>query len=326
MDDWKLATSLLDRFEQGEIELPGEAQELVAALFRACGYPVTDTGFVESDRGADLFLDALVEGTPTRVAVEVKYRGRAADEASIAQLLAMRESNHVGRVIVVSRAGFTSSALRLARDNGVGIVDLLSPSDLRNWLAKHAPNHERRSSVELLIRTAMKALARQIAETPWELASVEWRDLERVLREVFEQLGFRTKLTRPGKDGGFDLELALSTETGEATYLVEVKHWADQKPGPKHLEKLVEVTASRQATGGVLLSTSGFSGTFYKGFARISAPIRIGDGAKVVALCKTYFRFSSEIWMEEPNPVELLLEGTQQPVSSIVVRRDHPSQ
>jgi hypothetical protein len=63
-------------------------------------------------------------------------------------------------------------------------------------------------------------------------------------------------LTRPGKDGGFDLELS-STEGGQKrVYLVEVKHWTDQKPGPAHLKKIISVTASKRADGGLLLSTS----------------------------------------------------------------------
>lgn len=83
---------------------------------------------------------------------------------------------------------------------------------------------------------------------PDELATVEWRDLERLLREVFEGIGFHVILTRPSKDGGFDLELTATERGQKQVYLVEVKHWSEQKPGTVHVRKLIKVTASRKAT------------------------------------------------------------------------------
>lgn len=311
MADWDLASSLLDRFENGEIAYPADAERLIAEVFRACGHAVFDTGFVESERGADLFLETRIEGARRQIAVEVKYRGHAAERASIAQLLAMRESQQIDRVLVVSRAGFTVDALRLAQEKGVGLVDLQAPRDLRNWLTKHAPQAERDGPLEQIIREAMRAIARHIAEVPQSLADVEWRDLERVLREVFDGLGFDTKLTRSGKDGGFDLELTIETSSGKNIYLVEVKHWSKQKPGPKHLDKLVEVTASRGAASGLLLSTSGFTRTFYQGLATTAAPVRIGDGGKVAALCQTYVRLGNALWTREPSLEQILFEGTR---------------
>lgn len=313
MADWKRASEMLDRFERDEKLYPADAEKLVAEVFRACGHPVADCGFVESDRGVDMFLETKVDGAPHRISVEVKYSRGPAGEASVRQLLAFREQTPIDRAMIVSRSGFTSGALRLAADSGVGLIDLLSPRDLRNWLQKHAPQAQPDKSAEIIIRGAMKALAKLIAEHPEQLAKLEWRDLERVLREAFEGLGFDTKLTRSGKDGGFDLELSMLKDGTKAVYLVEVKHWTDQKPGPQHLKKLVHVTASKQATAGVLLSTSGFTKTLYEGFAKLSAPVRLGDGAKVVSLCQAYYRLDSALWIEAKDLEETLFEGTLKP-------------
>ena len=81
------------------------------------------------------------------------------------------------------------------------------------------------SPVEFIVREAMRTLAGEIARNPDSLNQIEWRDLERVLREVFEELGFDTELTRPGKDGGFDLKLTCVEDQITSTFLVEVKHW-----------------------------------------------------------------------------------------------------
>lgn len=313
MTDWTRASALLDRFERDGAMVPADAEKLISEIFRACGHIVTDSGFAESDRGVDLFIETDLDGAAQRIAVEVKYGSGPAGEKSIHQLLAFRQVEHVHRTMIVARAGFTPSALRLAAENGVGVIDLLSPSDLRNWLAKHAPGAKTGASAELIIRTAMKALARLIAVAPKELAKLEWRELEKVLREVFEGIGFDTSLTRAGKDGGFDLELTAINNGETATYLVEVKHWVDQKPGPNHLKKLVHVAASKKATGALLLSTSGFTTTLYEGFAEISTPVRLGDGAKVVSLCKAFYRLESALWVEARDLEDTLFADTLSP-------------
>lgn len=313
MGDWDRASALLERFERDERTCPADAEKLIAEVFRACGHEVTDTGFAASGHGVDMFLETKFDGEPQRISVEIKYSRGPAREASIRQVLAFREHTHIQRAMIVSRSGFTAGALRLANENGVGVIDLLSPDDLRNWLVKHAPQSKPDRSAEIIVRGAMKALAKLIAEHPDQLATLEWRDLERVLREVFEGLGFDTKLTRSGKDGGFDLELAMLKDAAKTVYLVEVKHWTHQKPGPTHLKKLVEVTASKQAAAGLLLSTSGFATTLYKGFAKLSAPVRLGDGSKVVSLCQVYYRLDSALWVEASDLEEALFEGTLKP-------------
>lgn len=313
MPDWNRASELLKRFEQDEKIYPADAEKLIAEVFLACGYPVTDTGFAESDHGVDMFLETKLDGEPQRISVDVKYSRGPAREASVRKLLAFRDHVLIRRALIISRSGFTPGALRLADEAGVGLVDLLSPNDLRNWLSKHAPQRKPDQPAEVIIRGAMKALAKLIAEHPEQLATLEWRDLERVLREVFEGLGFDTKLTRPGRDGGFDLELGMLKDGHKAVYLVEVKHWTGQKPGPMHLRKLVQVTASKQVAAGLLLSTSGFTKTLYQGFAKLSAPVRLGDGSKVVSLCQAYYRLDSALWIEAKDLEEALFEGTLKP-------------
>jgi hypothetical protein len=95
--------------------------------------------------------------------------------------------------------------------------------------------------VAKLLRRAMQGLASIIAAQPQELINVEWRDLERLLFEVFEGLGFDTTLTRPAKDGGFDLRLVADG----FTYFVEVKHWAERsKVGEGIVSRFTEFVIS----------------------------------------------------------------------------------
>lgn len=126
-----------------------------------------------------------------------------------------------------------------------------------------------------------------------------------MLREVFEGLGFETELTRSTKDGGFDLRLT----TNGATYLVEVKHWSDQKVGPKAVSKLQLVVSEEGAAGGILLATGGFTNTVFEGFLEIP-PINLGDGGKILGLCKAYYRQGTQLWQPDTDLAALLLEDT----------------
>ncbi len=156
----------------------------------------------------------------------------------------------------------------------------------------------------------MRAVAERLAQNPDEIRTLEWRDLERVLREVFEGMSFDTTLTRSGKDGGFDLSLEAEEQGEKQLYLVEVKHWSEQKPGKKELRKLVRVTARERADRGILISSSGFSASVYQGFTEAErASVALGGRDKITALCRTYYRLGNELWTADESLREQLLSG-----------------
>jgi predicted Mrr-cat superfamily restriction endonuclease len=305
------ALALLDQFEAGEFVAPVDAERLIVEVFEACGQLVTEKGFVQSNGAIDCFVRTNIDGTPQTIGIDVKIRRDPVGIDSILQLLELTTSGRFDRTMIVSRSGFSKGALRHAETAGLGQIDLFAPADIRNWLSKQVAPEDANKTYDRIVRRAMQELACLIAERPEVLSKIEWRELEKVLRETFEGIGFDTRLTRPGKDGGFDLELS-STEFGQKqTYLVEVKHWADQKPGALHLKKFISVTASKRATGGLLLSTSGFSGTIYSGITEFTSPVRLGEGAKIVALCRTYYRLQSALWVADSTIQEMLLSGTR---------------
>ena len=154
-----------------------------------------------------------------------------------------------------------------------------------------------------------------IARHPEALYRTEWRDLERVLREAFESIGFKTELTRPAKDGGFDLRLTFTDNGQEAMYLVEVKHWsAPSRPGDKILKDFVKVVAHERAKGGVLLSTSGFTQNVAEGLTELERQsVRLGNDQKLISLCKTYHKIDSEIWIADQHLSTLLHDLTVEP-------------
>lgn len=158
------------------------------------------------------------------------------------------------------------------------------------------------------VRVFSRALALALAQSPGALAEIEWRDLERVLAEVCEGLGFRTILTRSGKDGGFDLEVEADGER----YLIEVKHWsAPSLVGAGLISQFAEVVVSQSAARGLLLSSSGFRPAVLAERLEVTPQkVALGDGHKIIGLCQRYARATGMLWQPETDLAEFLFEGT----------------
>lgn len=154
-----------------------------------------------------------------------------------------------------------------------------------------------------IVRNFMQQLARRIAAEPHELLLVEWRDLERLLSEVFEGLGYLVVLTRPIKDGGFDLRL----ETDGNVYFVEVKHWSEPSKVGRGIVNRFTETVIANGGRGLLLSTSGFtSDVIQRRMAVTTYPVMLGDKMKILSLCRFYAKTETGVWVRERSPGELL--------------------
>ena len=166
-----------------------------------------------------------------------------------------------------------------------------------------------------IVTDFVQKLVEEIAKYPRSLVNLEWRDLERVLAEVFDGLGFNTELTRSGKDGGFDIKVDIEDESGSSTILIEVKHWmkSGKKPGAPILKAFVEVIAKMENnnTSGLLLSSSGFTNGVLRKRSEIERKIvRLGNSDKIISLCTHYVESKNGIWVEETPLGDVLLSGT----------------
>lgn len=172
-----------------------------------------------------------------------------------------------------------------------------------------------RLSVGFIVKKAMAELVKAVAKSPTQLATVEWRDLERVLGQAFEGLGFDTKVTRPARDGGFDIELSCTHEGATRRFLVEVKHWmgCGNRPSRKIVEAFLDVIARDVGVErGLLLSTSGFTATAAQRRSAVEhKKVALGGHEKVIAICQQYVRCESGLFIPDPQLLpELLFAGT----------------
>lgn len=160
--------------------------------------------------------------------------------------------------------------------------------------------------VAAIVRCLMRELIREIDAHPKELAAVEWRDLERLLFEVLEGLGYKTELTRSAKDGGYDLRL----EAEGSVYFVEVKHWSERsKVGIGIVNRFTEIVVA-QGGEGLLISTSGFTSEVVKGRIEVSRyPVLLGSHLKVLSLCRCYVQNETGLWVRTGGLRDALFEG-----------------
>jgi len=305
------ALVLVDRFEAAARGREEEAAHVLQRILVECGFWVNAQRSPLIDRkGVDMSFTGRLEDRDENVGVILKGGRGPVSGQTVYRALDLSRAEF-DRVLLVSTGGFSNLALDRSNTDRLGRVDLLTPEDLRNWLRRHTtPPDESRPCIEI-IRAGMQELARRLGERPEELADISWLDLERVLREVFEGLGFATELTRPAGDGGFDLR--LTDERGQVV-LVEVKHWmAPSRPGRSALRRLIQVTANEGASSGLLLSSSGFTKTIYEGLLEVGPPVRLGDGSKITSLCRAYARLGTELWQPVGRLRDGLFEGTREP-------------
>lgn len=177
-----------------------------------------------------------------------------------------------------------------------------------------APTIDPAKKLELILRPAMQKIARTVAEDPSCLQHMEWRDVERMLREVFERLGFATELTRSTKDGGFDLRLEFDNQGETAIFLVEVKHWinSNKKPGANEINALFDVIVrSSDSSGGLLLSSTGFTKGTLCGRTEIQQQtIRLGGEEKIVSLCQDYLQSDTGLLAPTTDLARVLIQCT----------------
>lgn len=185
--------------------------------------------------------------------------------------------------------------------------------ELWNWIDETLPESEEEtklSKVVAAITNLSKQLARLIASDPKGLEDLEWRDMERMLAEVFQGLGFDVTLTPSSKDGGKDLILECFVQGDKHSYVIEVKHWrSGQRVGKRYISDFINVVAHENRDGGLYLATYGYSGDVFEALTEVDRQsIKLGVDKKVISLCRTYIKAESGVWLAPSMLSDLLFE------------------
>lgn len=201
----------------------------------------------------------------------------------------------------------------LKRNNPTDI-EIITIYDLDNWVSnfKQLLSKEEVNEVQILIRELSRKFISLIARNPDYLMDLEWRDIERTLTELFNQIGFNATLTPGSKDGGKDVVLECAINNKKKSYIIEIKHWrSGQKVGQKAVKEFTQVIIAEKRTKGLYLSTFGYTENYLESLTKIERrKINFGDKEKIVELCETYEKIKNGIWI--PVPLEnILFENTK---------------
>ena len=308
--------SALERIEAASLDVPAfEVEKLVIAtlepLLQADGYSI------RSYFGFDLLAERQPSGKhPGEVlGIEIKHSTmhRPVSLDRFASQIVRALGSDIDRVIVYSTTDFTQQARQaVARDFPIQ-VELLSPDAIRAWLDRLTAAHENvGAEVREILSVVSRRFATLIARDPDALDEIEWRDLERVMAEVFEEVGFSVTLTPSAKDKGKDVVLECEVRGHQAVYLVEIKHWrSGARVGGKSLQNFLNVIVGESREGGLFLSTYGYCSNAFEQLSQIDRRrLRFGDQNKVVALCRSYVKASSGLWSPPEDLAEVLYEET----------------
>lgn len=317
--DYATAAELLEAYERWlSLETPtGFAEEaligsVLAPLFQRDGYVLN---YGEAMDSMSSGFDMLADDGNQLLAVEIAYAANAGGLAhdKIAQLVGHLQRTGVPRAVLVTNSPTSSPVRTFARGAFPVEIDLLDPERVRAWIGRAFTDDAQRDiAIESIVRQLSRALILRLVRDPDVLAKIEWRDLERVVAEIFEGLGFQVELTPPAKDGGKDVVVSCRTSSGIRSYVIEVKHWrAGKKVVKGCVNDFIRVVAAESREGGVFLSTSGYAGNAFEELSELQRQtVRFGGTEKVLSLCRRYERAGAGLFRSTSMLSELLYEDT----------------
>lgn len=303
----------IDEFERHQRFLsPRDAEvsmlKILKPLLETEGYRVIDNTDENFDKGVDI----LGIKDNERIGVEYKhYRNGAVGTRQLEGLINKANLAAIDRIIFLSNKDFTEHIREFVDKFNPVAIELLDIKGLKGWVSRIEADYEESEIIHIL-KAYVSKLIELIAKSSKTLAEIEWRDIERVVAEVFSGLGFDTKLTPSSKDGGKDVILECLAGDRQKSFIVEIKHWrSGQKVGEGKIREFLQVITKEKRDGGLFLSTYGFVENAIESLTQIDREkVKFGSGAKIATLCTTYIKKKSGLWGNEDELPTILFEDT----------------
>lgn len=117
-------------------------------------------------------------------------------------------------------------------------------------------SEDRLDKIETMI---VRNLIERISNTPQLIHSIEPREFEQVVGQIFSRMGYRVELTKQTRDGGYDL-IAIDDQEFGLKFLIECKKYGSGKPvGVSVVRNLAYIVEKEKANKGIIVSTSRFT-------------------------------------------------------------------
>lgn len=282
---------------------------ILSTLFENDGY-ILD--LVMSGRHGNVDFLAMRKGSHELIGVEVKPNAKGA-EFGIRQLIHAATDHHFEKAILISLSGFSRSSVMEVRDQQPIKIQLLDIYGIKTWVSKvEVEENIRKLSIEHIIKLSSQVFAEKIVKDPNQLMKLEWRDLERMIAELFEGLSFNVTLTPSSKDAGKDIILNCNNKGTDESYIIEIKHWrSQQRVGADSVKDFLSVICKENRKSGLFLSTYGFTDNAFEGLTEIERKIvKFGNEQKILNICKSYLKVKSGIWAPMNSLENIITAGT----------------
>ncbi len=315
------ALEMISGFATGSVDLSSISafqmvREIILPLLEADGY----AGFLPRsyEDGIELIAGREVSDFEAELSIAIAFekseKQHLVSIPSIDLLLGACNREGVDRAMLVTTSRFSDEVRDIvARDLPV-TFELVDINALKAWAGRIGRSFDaNEKAIVDAVRDFAKQLARLIAQNPNYLWNIEWRDMERLLAEIFKNLGFDVELTPSSKDGGKDIVLECVISGSRHRYIIEVKHWISQKKvGSEYIKDFIHVVVRENRSGGLFLSTSGYTDDTFQVLGEIERQrVRLGGKEKVIGLCRTFARAESGLWSPPELLPELLFEDTK---------------
>ena len=298
-----------------------EVLEALTKLLSKIGFHIqfTDTNY--RLRTPDFIAKKRVDGAEYKIAIELKSSSNVneAIRNGVKTLTEMAEAKEYDKLLLLllnrdKRQYKNSAFLQQFLSSNPTNLEILNLEDLEKW-SQNLSNElsfKGLSEVYIYIKQLSRKLIELVAKRPDSLKEMEWRDLERVVSELFEGLGFKTTLTPSSKDGGKDVILECTIDDIQKSFVIEIKHWrSGQRVGQKTVKEFTKIIINEKRDKGLFLSTYGFSNNFYESLSETEKTIvRFGEQEKIVELFRTYEKISNGIWNPISTLEDILFENT----------------
>jgi restriction system protein len=311
----------INEFERRHAEMTpqraeGELIDILTPLFKADGYSLEYIGG-PGDAGVDYLARRHLSSDPRPLTTMVQYkhyrRPRRIGVEVVRQVMGAALLGQYERAILLANADFTRPAEDALLHDLPFEFQLMNINALRAWARRiERAQQEDVSPIVQAVTELSRTLARLVAGNPRYLDEIEWRDMERLLATVFNELGFDVELTPPAKDGGKDIILTCVVSGRDTKFLVEVRHWrTGKKVGAGLLKEFVHVLAAEQAEHGLYIATYGYATDAIEALTELERKkLKFGQENKVVSLCQTFVRAESGIWSPPRSLTEIVFQDT----------------
>jgi HJR/Mrr/RecB family endonuclease len=259
---------------------------------------------------------AFIPSAEHNVKIQFKYykSERPISVSTLREVVSAASRQNFHRLLLVSNTRFTPNVRDQIAHELPLAIELIDLDSLRAWATRlDAYQDDIGTEVRILMQNVSRQLAEMIAKNPAALNEIEWRDLERIIAEVFSGLGFDATLTPGSKDRGKDVILECEISNEKRSYIIEIKHWrSGNRVGHGAVGDFLHVITRENRNGGLFLSTYGYCDNAFEHLTHIERrKLRFGSGDKVVGLCRSYIKAKAGIWSPPQIMDEVLFEETE---------------